>query len=158
MADVDFVHQPHPHTERRKLKAPPRIADEHVGLNGRLAATITRNVGTMWAVYIALFIQITWMVLATLGLWQFARDPYPFAFLLFLSNIVQLLLMFVIMVGQQVLGAASDKRAVVTYQDAEAILHECLEMQKHLTAQDRALAGLIKRMEQLDARLEKSAG
>ncbi len=86
MADVDFVHQPHPHTERRKLKAPPRIADEHVGLNGRLAATITRNVGTMWAVYIAVFIQITWMVLATLGFWRFARDPYPFAFLLFLSN------------------------------------------------------------------------
>src|SRR6266849_2982596 len=89
---------------------------------------------------------------------DFAREPYPFALLLFLSNIVQLLLMFVIMVGQQVLGQASDKRAVVTYQDAEAILHECIQMQKHLTAQDKALAILIKRMEQLEARLEKSAG
>ena len=155
---MDFVHDPHPHTEKRKLKAPPMVADEHVGFNGRLAAAITRSVGTMWAVYIAFAIQITWMALATLGIWLFGRDPYPFAFLLFLSNIVQLLLMFVIMVGQQVLGQASDKRAVVTYQDAEAILHECIQMQKHLTAQDRALAGLIKRMEQLDARLEKSAG
>ncbi len=155
---IDFVHEPHPHTERRKLKAPPMVADEHVGINGRLAATITRSVGTMWAVYIALLIQITWMALATVGIWLFARDPYPFAFLLFLSNIVQLLLMFVIMVGQQVLGQASDKRAVVTYQDAEAILHECIQMQKHLTAQDKALAILIKRMEQLEARLEKSAG
>ena len=70
-------------------------------------------------------------------------DPYPFAFLLFLGNIVQLLLMFVIMVGQQVLGAASDKRAVVTYQDAEAILHECLQMQEHLTAQDTALERML---------------
>src|SRR5216683_743666 len=158
MAAIDFVHHPHPQAEARKLKAPPKVSDEHIGFNGRLGAAITRSVGTMWAVYIAIVIQITWMVLATLGFWRFARDPYPFAFLLFLSNIVQLLLMFVIMVGQQVLGAASDKRAVVTYQDAEAILHECLEMQKHLTAQDRALAGLIERMEQLDARLEKSAG
>ena len=158
MADVDFVHQPHPHTERRKLKAPPRIADEHIGLNGRLAATITRNVGTMWAVYVAFAIQVTYMILATVGIWLFARDPYPFAFLLFLSNIVQLLLMFVIMVGQQVLGAASDKRAVVTYQDAEAILHECLQMQEHLTAQDRALARVLKRMEQLEGKMEGAAG
>src|SRR6266851_6766967 len=158
MAAIDFVHHPHPQAEARKLKAPPKVSDEHSGFNGRLGAAITRSVGTMWAVYIAIAIQVTWMTLATLGIWEFRRDPYPFAFLLFLSNIVQLLLMFVIMVGQQVLGAASDKRAVVTYQDAEAILHECLEMQKHLTAQDRALAGLIKRMEQLDARLEKSAG
>ena len=129
-----------------------------MGFNGRLAAAITRSVGTMWAVYIAFAFQVTWMLLATLGIWLFVRDPYPFAFLLFLSNIVQLLLMFVIMVGQQVLGQASDKRAVVTYQDAEAILHECIQMQKHLTAQDRALASLIKRMEQLEAGIEKSAG
>ncbi len=63
--------------------------------------------------------------------------------------------MFVIMVGQQVLGAASDKRAVVTYQDAEAILHECLQMQRHLTAQDRAIEGLIQRLEDMEARLAK---
>jgi hypothetical protein len=85
-------------------------------------------------------------------------DPYPFAFLLFLGNIVQLLLMFVIMVGQQVLGAASDKRAVVTYQDAEAILHECLQMQEHLTAQDAALDRMLNRMEQLERKMEGAAG
>ena len=66
--------------------------------------------------------------------------------------------MFVIMVGQQVLGAASDKRAVVTYQDAEAILHECLQMQDHLTAQDRALERMIHRLEQLQSKMEGSAG
>jgi hypothetical protein len=59
---------------------------------------------------------------------------------------------------QQVLGAASDKRAVVTYQDAEAILHECLQMQEHLTAQDGALERMLRRMEQLESRMEKSAG
>ena len=159
MAAIDFVHHPHPHTEERKLKPPPKLADEHIGINGRLGAAITRRVGTMWAFYLAAVTMASWIVLA-----GFARgplhqiDPYPFAFLLFLGNIVQLLLMFVIMVGQQVLGAASDKRAVVTYQDAEAILHECLQMQEHLTAQDGALVRMIHRMEQLEARMEKSAG
>src|ERR1700716_340183 len=158
MASIDFVHHPHPQTESRKLQAPPKVADQHVGFNGRLGAAITRSVGTMWAVYAAVFIQVTWMALATIGIWEFRKDPYPFAFLLFLSNIVQLLLMFVIMVGQQVLGAASDKRAVVTYQDAEAILHECLQMQEHLTAQDVALERMLKRMEQLEGRMGSAAG
>jgi uncharacterized membrane protein len=156
---IEFVHHPHPHTEKRKLQPPPKVADEHVGVNGRLGAAITRRVGTMWAFYIAAVTMASWMVLAGFA-WGplHSIDPYPFAFLLFLGNIVQLLLMFVIMVGQQVLGAASDKRAVVTYQDAEAILHECLQMQEHLTAQDGALARLIQRMEQLESKMVKSAG
>ena len=155
MSTIDYVHHPHPLTEKKRLTQPPKIADQHVGFNGRLGAAITRSVGTMWAVYAAVAIQITWMALATLGIWEFKKDPYPFAFLLFVSNIVQLLLMFVIMVGQQVLGAASDKRAVVTYQDAEAILHECLQMQEHLLAQDKALEGIVGRMEHLEKSMEK---
>jgi uncharacterized membrane protein len=159
MTNIDFVHHPHPHTEKRKLQPPPKVADQHIGVNGRLGAAITRRVGTMWAFYIAAATMATWMVLAGFA-WGplHGIDPYPFAFLLFLGNIVQLLLMFVIMVGQQVLGAASDKRAVVTYQDAEAILHECLQMQEHLTAQDGALDRMIKRLEHPQARTDTSAG
>ena len=113
----------------------------------------------MWAVYLAFVFMVSWMVLAGFAWGPLHNiDPYPFAFLLFLGNIVQLLLMFVIMVGQQVLGAASDKRAVVTYQDAEAILHECLQMQEHLTAQDSALERTLQRLEHLEASLRKSAG
>ena len=159
MTDIEFVHHPHPHTEKRKLQPPPKVADEHVGVNGRLGAAITKRVGTMWAFYVAAITMATWMVLAGFAWGPLHKiDPYPFAFLLFLGNIVQLLLMFVIMVGQQVLGAAADKRAVVTYQDAEAILHECLQMQEHLTAQDVALERMLKRMEQLEGKMEAAAG
>jgi uncharacterized membrane protein len=159
MAAIEFVHHPHPHTEQRKLQPPPKIADQHIGLNGRIGAAITRRVGTMWAVYLAFVFMVSWMVLAGFVWGPLHKiDPYPFAFLLFLGNIVQLLLMFVIMVGQQVLGAASDKRAVVTYQDAEAILHECLQMQEHLTAQDGALERTLQRLENLEASMRKSAG
>jgi len=159
MENVEFVHHPHPHTEKRKLQPPPKVADQHIGVNGRLGAAITRRVGTMWAFYVAAATMATWMVLAGFA-WGplHGIDPYPFAFLLFLGNIVQLLLMFVIMVGQQVLGAASDKRAVVTYQDAEAILHECLQMQEHLTAQDRALERMIRRLGDLETKMGRSAG
>jgi uncharacterized membrane protein len=143
-----YVHAPHPRTTHRPPA--PQTAHEYVGFNGRLGAAITQKVGTMWAFYIAAAFMGLWMILSEVGVISF--DPYPFAFLLFLGNIVQLLLMFVIMVGQQVLGAAADKRAIQTYQDAEATLHECLELQRHLTVQDQCLDGLISRMEDLAAK------
>ncbi|MDP9247708.1 MAG: DUF1003 domain-containing protein [Candidatus Dormibacteraeota bacterium] len=132
--------QPHPWIAERRRHGPHLTADERVGFNGRLATIITKGVGTMWAFYLAAVILAGWMLLSLVGLIKF--DPYPFAFLLFLGNVVQLLLMFVIMVGQQVIGAASDKRAVQTYKDAEAILHECLRLQKHLQEQDEVLRGI----------------
>lgn len=133
--------EPHPWIAERARHRPPRTADEQIGFNGRLAAIITKGVGTMWAFYLAALVMGGWMALSLIKVIPF--DPYPFAFLLFLGNIVQLLLMFVIMVGQQVLGAASDKRAVQTYKDAEAILHECLRLQKHLKEQDEVLKGVM---------------
>jgi len=50
--------------------------------------------------------------------------PIPFPFLLFLGNVTQLLLVFVILVGQGVLGKAADKRALQTYEDAEEIFKQ----------------------------------
>jgi hypothetical protein len=64
-----------------------------------------------------------WMLLASIGFWLFKYDQYPFTFLLFLSNLVQLWALPVLAVGQQVLSRASDKQATQTYLDAEAILH-----------------------------------
>lgn len=69
--------------------------------------------------------------LAQLGFIKF--DSYPFAFLLFISSLLQLVFMFVIMVGQDVLGRAGDQRAQQTFLDGEAVLHECVRLQRHLT-------------------------
>ena len=72
-----FERLPHPWIAARREQKPPQTTDEQVGFNGRLAASITRAVGTMWAVYIALAFQITWMALASLGVWLFGRDRTP---------------------------------------------------------------------------------
>ncbi len=151
-----FDYRPHPRIQQRVTTPPPQAADERIGFNGRLGAGITRAVGTMWAVYLAAVLMVAWMLLAQADVITF--DPYPFAFLLFLGNIVQLLLMFVIMVGQQVLGAAADKRAVQTYRDAEAILHECEELQRHLVTQDQALDHIVSRMRSITAASGGQAG
>jgi hypothetical protein len=46
-------------------------------------------------------------------------------------------------VGQNVQAKAADKRSEQTYNDAEAILHECLQLQAHLQVQDAILQSLI---------------
>jgi hypothetical protein len=56
---------------------------------------------------------------------------------------LQLVLLPVIIVGQNLQAKASDKRAESTYKDAEAVLAEAVEIQKHLQAQDQVLAELI---------------
>src|ERR1019366_429056 len=49
----------------------------------------------------------------------------------------------VIIVGQNVLAAAADKRSEATYNDADAVLHEAVKIQEHLAAQDKVLGTLI---------------
>ena len=127
----------HPHVHVRRHRKPAQISDEHIGFNGRLAAWITGKLGSRWTVYGCTAFIAIWVLLAQLGPLSF--DKYPFSFLLVLGNVVQLLLIFIILLGQQVLGRASDRRAVQTYEDAEAILHDCEQIQNHLIAQDTHL-------------------
>jgi uncharacterized membrane protein len=136
----------HPHVDRRANRGPARMDEEHIGLNGRLAAWITAKVGSMWTVYLCGAFCAVWMILAEAG--PLAFDRYPFPFLLFLGNVVQLLLIFIILLGQQVLGRASDRRAMQTFLDAEAILHDCEQIQNHLIAQDDHLGTCVDLCEQ----------
>ncbi|HZX08655.1 DUF1003 domain-containing protein [Kribbella sp.] len=131
---------PHPWIERHKVQSPPRALDQQIGVNGRIAAWLTERMGSMWAVYLAAVTQIIWTSTAAFGVQHF--DPYPFAFMSFLSTLVQLIFMIVIMVGQGVLERAGDRRAEQTYLNGEAILHECRRMEARLTAQDRLIESL----------------
>ena len=133
------AHTPHPHIARRKIQRAALTTDEHVGFNGWLAVGISKGFGSMWAFYVLIFWMLGWMVLASIGFSIFKFDKYPFTFLLFLSNLVQLWALPVLAVGQQVLSRASDKQALQTYQDAEALLqltdqiHKLIEANHKLT-------------------------
>ena len=131
---------PHPWIERHRVQPPPQAIDQVVSGNGRIAAWLTQRLGSMWIFYVAGLTQVAWIGLAEVGVQRF--DPYPFAFMTFLSTLAQLIFMVVIMVGQDVLGQAADRRSEQTFLDAEAILHECRRMKARLTAQDRVINSL----------------
>jgi hypothetical protein len=65
------------------------------------------------------------------------------------QTFLQLVLLSIIIVGQNVLAAASDKRAEATYEDADAVLHTALDIQEHLAAQDAEIERLLAEVRQL---------
>lgn len=131
---------PHPWIQRHRVQLPPQAVDQAVSVNDRIAAWLTQRLGSMWAFYASAFTQVAWIGLAEVGVQRF--DPYPFAFMTFLSTLAQLIFMMVIMVGQDVLGRSADRRSEQTFLDAGAILHECRRMKARLTAQDRVIDSL----------------
>jgi uncharacterized membrane protein len=132
--------RPHPWIEGHRVQSPPQAKDQVVSLNGRIGAWLTQRLGSMWAFYLAAATQLVWIGLSLVGVQRF--DPYPFAFMTFLSTLAQLGFMLVIMVGQDVIGQAADQRSEQTHLDAEAILYECQRMKARLTAQDRIIESL----------------
>jgi uncharacterized membrane protein len=116
------IHVPHPWIRERAKLDPAQAKQQGLGFNGRLAVFATEKFGSMGAFYVLVVWMFGWMVLASLGFGGFREDPYPFNFLLFLSNLVQLFALPILAVGQQVLSRASDKQAELTFKDAEAIL------------------------------------
>ncbi len=123
---------------------------ETFNVQDKIALYTTKIVGTMYAVYFFLVFMSGWM------LWQtfFAHkpfDPFPFAFLLFLGNIVQLLLMPLIMVGQNLQGRHAEVRAeeeykttISSYTDIEQILLHLSEQDKQMQKQLELLVNLSK--------------
>ena len=69
------------------------------------------------------------------------------------QTLVQLVMLSVIMLGQNILSRASNKRAAMTYRDAEATFHEAEQIQVHLEVQDAALSALLDKLERLEAAL-----
>lgn len=105
----------------------------------KLAVWITSRVGTMGFFFIILTWTLCWLGWNLLAPVELRFDP-PMGFVLwlFISNLIQIFLMPLIMIGQNIQGAQSDARAehdlqvnVKAEQEIEVILHH-LEYQNEL--------------------------
>ena len=139
-----YEHLPHPRIAERKLNGPTKIKDHRVKgrgpiarLNARFGLIVTLAVGTMWCAYL-------FTLLALVSLSAAVKTHNKIIIVAWIAQtFLQLVLLPIIIVGQNAQAAAADKRAEDTYNDAEAVLHEAIEIQKHLKAQDIVLERLI---------------
>ena len=140
-----YTHVPHPHIAARKVSGPAKTVDQLdrstavARLNASLAVLITRLVGSMWCAYLFAAFDLLSLPAAIRGGIQPIVSWVAQTFL-------QLVLLSIIMVGQNVQARAADKRAEDTYRDAEAVLHEAIQIQAHLEAQDAVLETLADKL------------
>jgi uncharacterized membrane protein len=138
--------------ELKKLRKPIKnVNEEHdnkLSALDRLAIWITDHVGSMGFFMIILVWTILW-----LGWNMFAPeasrfDPYPaFVLWLFMSNMIQIFLMPLIMIGQNLQNKHSEARAQADYEvnvkaelEIETILH-------HLENQNELIIKIVKQIE-----------
>jgi hypothetical protein len=153
--ELPYVHIPHPHLARRKAQGPVRVKDQMdrsnpiARVNSRLALAITLGVGSMWCAY--LFTLLAFVSFPS----AIATGDKIVIVAWIAQTFIQLVLLPVIIVGQNLQAAAADKRAEQTYDDAEAVLHEALHIQMHLSAQDAHLQEQDRTLQELIATVGK---
>jgi cobalamin biosynthesis protein CobD/CbiB len=118
----NYVHVPHPHTlERLEHRDHPVTtlevakAKASTRFNCWLAIKITDGVGTMWCAYV-------FAALALVGLRPALKPGGEGIIAWIAQTFLQLVLLSVIMVGQNVQSLASDVRSQHTYDDTVLIL------------------------------------
>ena len=103
----------------------PQIRDVNEEHQDNLSAVekICKNIadatGAPLALFLAIVFQLAWIIIGTLT----HLDPYPFVFLLTVSNVVQLILIFIIAVAQKQSSQHAELRAEADHEHISRLLH-----------------------------------
>jgi len=94
-------------------------------------------VGTMWCAYL-------FTILALVSAPSAFKTGNKLIIIAWIAQtFLQLVLLPIIIVGQNVQAAAADARSEATYNDAAAVLEEAKQIQAHLEAQDAAIEKIL---------------
>jgi uncharacterized membrane protein len=117
----------------------------------KLALLVTKKIGTMGFFFIIFawtFLWLGWNILAPVNL---RFDPYPaFVLWLFISNLIQIHLMPLIMVGQNIQGKYAELRSEYDYQTDKKAEKEIETILLHLENQGELMIEILKRIERLE--------
>jgi hypothetical protein len=141
-----FEYLPHPHIDQRKAAGPPKVVAAAAAVHGpgplgrfnaKVGLKITVIVGTMWSAYLFTLLALVSAPSA------FKSGDKIIIVAWIAQTFLQLVLLPIIIVGQNVLAAAADARSQATYDDASAVLEEAKQIQEHLKAQDEAIQQIL---------------
>jgi hypothetical protein len=141
-----FDYVQHPHVTQRKESGPPKVAESASAVHGpgpigrfnaRVGLKITLIVGTMWSAYVFTLLALVSAPVA------FQSGDRIIIVAWIAQTFLQLVLLPIIIVGQNVQAAAADARSLATYNDASAVLEEAKQIQLHLKVQDDAIQQIL---------------
>ena len=144
-----------PLSELREIRKPVinvnKVHKERLSAVDRLALWITIRVGSMGFFIIIFVWTVLWLGWNSLApnAWKF--DPYPaFVLWLFISNMIQIFLMHLIMVGQNLQSAHSELRAEEDYNINKKAETEIETILMHLENQNELILQILRRLEEAE--------
>jgi len=148
-----YNYTPHERIKERNAEGPVVTHSHHAThrsfsrqmhrLNEKVGLRITQSVGTMWAAYV--FVALTLVSLPA----ALSSGNAIVIVAWIAQTFLQLVLLPIIIVGQNIQAKASDARSLATYKDAGALLEESARIRAHLDAQDKVIAALLEQVRDL---------
>lgn len=144
---------------KKELPRPVNVNVAHrkqLSLMDKVALVITQRVGTMGFFLIIFFWTILWLGWNVIAPSSLRFDPYPaFVLWLFISNLIQIHLMPLIMVGQNIQGQHAELRAEYDFETDRKAEKEIETILLHLENQQQLMLTILKRLEKLEDMYKK---
>ena len=140
------------HEELRTLRKPIRNVNaghkESLSALEKIAVKVTDHVGSMGFFLIIFFWTLLWLGWNTLAPQESAFDPFPaFVLWLFISNMIQIFLMPLIMIGQNLQGRHAEKRAESDFEVNVRAEKEIEVILLHLAHQNELILKILENIE-----------
>jgi uncharacterized membrane protein len=138
--------------EIKKTKKPLRdvnlVHREKLSSLEFFAMWITEKVGTMGFFLVVFFWTVTWFGWNVLGPEEYHFDPYPaFVLWIFISNMIQIFLMPLLLIGQNLQGKHAEERATADFEINAKAEQEIETIITHLENQDEVLEEISRKLE-----------
>jgi len=145
-------HKPKTLKELKALRKPLRNANivtkQKLSLLDKLALWITKNVGTMGFFFLIFLWTAVWLGWNSLSPKGVRFDPFPaFVLWLFISNMIQIFLMPLIMIGQNLQSDHAEVRAEADFEVNTKAELEIETILMHLENQNKIIMEILEKLE-----------
>ena len=134
---------------RRPLRNINQVYEEKLSRLERLTKGVTERVGSVGFFLIIMTWSALWLAWNALAPKPMRFDPFPaFVLWLFISNLIQILLMPLIMVGQNLQGRHAEARAESDYEVNVMAEREIEAILRHLEIQGEKIEHILQAMQE----------
>jgi uncharacterized membrane protein len=117
----------------------------------KLAILVTERIGTMGFFLLIFTWTVIWLSWNILGPKELRFDPYPaFVLWLFISNLIQLHLMPLLLIGQNIQGKHAELRSEHDFETDKKAEAEIETILYHLENQQKLILEILKKIEKLE--------
>ena len=135
------------------IRNPNEVHRQSLSPLDKLALFITQRIGTMGFFFIIFSWTVLWLTWNILAPAELRFDPYPaFVLWLFISNLIQIHLMPLIMVGQNIQGRHQELQAQHDFETDRKAEKEVETILLHLEHQQKLMLEILERIEKLEKR------